>query len=488
MSKIILGNTLCTIEDEEDINFLRSLDVELSFKVQGAEHTRAYKLHQWDGVRRIMARDLTFPYGLLERVQKFYQKYNKSVDIENRRPIKSIAQPISIYDRLVEMGLTPRQYQLDIANVAKQKDCGIIRAATGAGKTAVAAIITAQFNKSTIIYVIGKDLLHQMHKFLANVFQTEIGIVGDGLCEIRDINVVSVWTVGQALGLKKSEIIMDGSDDEKALDVSKYVHILNMMKSVKLHIFDECHLAACDTIQAISKNINPEYLYGMSASPWRDDNADLLIESIFGSKIVDISASYLIENNYLVKPMIKFIKPSKKRYPKEATYQTVYKDYIIYNQERNDYITNGCKKLVEQGYPTLVLYSRLSHGKYLYDTISKSLPCHLLSGQDSSKVREDTKTKLENGDIKCIVASTIFDIGVDLPSLSGLIIAGAGKSSVRALQRIGRVIRPHDYGEYKKTRAAVIEFYDQAKFLKAHAEARYAIYSSESGFSVNWPK
>jgi superfamily II DNA or RNA helicase len=463
VSKIIVGNTTCTIEDEEDIPFLRMLDRELSFKVQGAEHTKVYKLGKWDGVRKIMSRDLTFPYGLLERVKSFYSEHNKVVDVESRRPLKSPSESIGIYNRLVAMDKEPYGYQIDTANITKDQDCGIIRVATGGGKSLIATLMIAQFGKSAIIYVIGKDLLHQMHKFLTDVFETDIGIVGDGLCEIKDINVVSVWA---------------------AIDHSKYVDIIKMMKSVKVHIFDECHLAACDTIQEISRNIRPEHLYGMSASPWRDDNADILIESIFGSKIVDIPASFLIENDFLVQPLIRFIKLTQKRYPKATKYPSVYKDYIIDNAERNGHIITGANRLVEQGYQTLVLYSRIAHGKYLHKEISKSMPCLLLSGKDSSKVRDEAKVKLEAGDINCIVASTIFDIGVDLPSLSGLIIAGGGKSSVRALQRIGRVIRKYPGKRY----AAILDFLDQARYLKSHSEVRHKIYASERGFDVKWPK
>lgn len=484
MSRIIVGNTLCTIEDEEDIPFLRSLDRELSFKVQGAEHTKVYKLGKWDGIRRIMSRNLTFPYGLLERVKVYYTNHNKVVTIDNRRPVKSSGEPLNIYSKLVAMGKAPYDYQMEVAKVTTDKDCGIIRVATGGGKSLIATLMIAQFGKSTIIYVVGKDLLHQMHKFLTEVFQMDIGIVGDGLCDIKNINVVSVWTVGQALGMKKSSIITDGGTDEAVTDRSKYADILDMMRSVKVHIFDECHLAACDTIQEISRSINPEHLYGMSASPWRDDNADLLIESIFGSKIVDIPASQLIEGGFLVQPIIKFIKLTPRRYPKATKYPSVYKDYIIDNPERNNHIIAGAKSLVEQGYQTLVLYSRIAHGKYLHKEISKTMPCLLLSGKDSSKKREDAKMKLESGEINCIVASTIFDIGVDLPSLSGLIIAGGGKSSVRALQRIGRVIRKYPGKQY----AAILDFVDQARYLKVHSEIRHRIYASERGFDVKWPK
>lgn len=491
MSKIIVGNTLCTIEEEEDIKFLRELDKELSFKVQGAEHTRAYKGYyrngqyiKWDGIKRILSRNLTFPYGLLERVKLLYQESGKEVEIDDRRPVKSANASIDILPRLAEMGKVPYPYQMDTLEVLKKKDCGIIRVATGGGKTIIAALMTAYFGKTTCLYVVGKDLLHQMHGFLSKVFDEDIGIVGDGLCEIKDINVVSVWTVGQSVGMKKSEIIADSSDGEKGVDPNKYLDIQTMMKNCKVHIFDECHLAACDTIQNISRYISPEHIYGMSASPWRDDGSDLLIESIFGHKIVEVPASYLIENGYLVKPLIQFRKVPKLKEKLPNSYPTVYKKYITDNIERNNLVVRGAQELVQKGYPTLVLYQRVSHGKALFKQLSDHMSCMLLSGKDSSKQREEVKNKLESGEIDCIVASTIFDIGVDLPTLSGLVIAGGGKSSVRALQRIGRVIRKHP----GKQHAAIIDFLDQARFLKSHSTARYQVYASERGFDVQWPK
>jgi len=67
-----------------------------------------------------------------------------------------------------------------------------------------------------------------------------------------------------------------------------------------------------------------------------------------------------------------------------------------------------------------------------------------------------------------------------LPELNALVLCGGGKSSIRALQRIGRVIRAFP----GKNFAAVVDFFDQARFLKKHSMIRYDIYSSEPGFKV----
>lgn len=59
-----------------------------------------------------------------------------------------------------------------------------------------------------------------------------------------------------------------------------------------------------------------------------------------------------------------------------------------------------------------------------------------------------------------------------------------GKSSVKSLQRIGRIIRQSKNKDY----AAVIDFYDQTKFLKKHSMLRYKTYVEEQGFIVHKSK
>lgn len=481
MAIIIINDKHCKIEDEDDFGFISKLDQELSFRIQGAEYSQAYKLGRWDGVKHILTSQLRFPYGLLQRVIDFYNRYDKAFTIKDDRSPKQPNQSIDIIPKLTSLDRNPYPYQLEALERVKEKDIGIIRAATGSGKSLLAALITAYFGKLTILYVIGNDLLYQTHKFFSAIFNQKIGIVGDGLCDIQDINIVSVWTVGKAFGIDAA--VLDDIDSEKLVTQDKYTEIQSLINCTKVMIYDECHLAAAATFQEISKNITADHVYGMSASPWRDDGADLLIECILGPKIVDISASYLIERGFLARPIIKFITVPKHPEKLKKNYQTVYKRYIVENEVRNRLVVDNAIKLVNLGYQTLVLYTTITHGKLLYEEISKHVPCVLLSGKDSTETREAAKLKLERGEIKCIVASKIYDIGVDLPSLSGLVLAGGGKSSVRALQRIGRVIR-----KFKgKKQAAVVDFFDQAHFLKEHSLERKKIYSTEKEFKIIWP-
>lgn len=497
MAKLILDDRRCRIEDEDDEGVLWTLDNQiLTFNVQGAQFSRVFKhgymdqftgeYVNWDGKHRLLEEsNMSFPIGLKQRVIDFYNTTESSLEIVDKRSPKTAGRAINILPTLKAMNKIPRPYQLDAMKACRNQDCGIIRIPTGGGKTLVATLIAADIGKRTIVYVIGKDLLHQLHGFFKKVFPgIDIGIIGDGKCEIGDINVASVWTIGQAIGLEGSQVLTESVSDEDKVEPEKYGKIRDLVKEAKVHIIDECHVSACDTIQELNKHINPEHIYGMSASPWRDDGADLLIESVLGSKIVDISATQLIRDGYLVKPMIKFVRVPEYEKRLKKNYKSIYKTYICENKVRNDLVVSYTEKLVGLGYKPLILYNSVNHGKILRDLISKKVSCALLSGKDKMDVREQAKQDIENGNVQAIIASKIFDIGVDIPALSGLIVAGSGKSSVRALQRIGRVIRPYP----GKQQAAVVDFIDQAHYVKKHSQARKEIYSLEEGFDVRWPK
>jgi superfamily II DNA or RNA helicase/intein/homing endonuclease len=347
--------------------------------------------------------------------------------------------------------------------------------------TLCAALIVAKIGKSATILVIGKDLLYQLQDFFSKIFDEPIGIVGDGLCDIKDINIATIWSVGQALGLSGKLTLDDEDESERKIDPNKFSKIKGMLLNSKTIILDECHLASCFTVQTIARNIKSEYVYGMSASPWRDDGADMLIEAFLGRKIVDVSARALIKQGYLVQPNIRFLAP--KPYPfKSGKYPSIYSKYVVNNEQRNGMVLKATTSMVEQGFVPLVLFHTIKHGDILFEQLNRQMSVGLLSGKDSAKQRNKIKDDLESSKIKCLVASKIFDIGIDIPILSGLVIAGAGKSSVRALQRIGRVIRPFK----GKSMSAIVDFSDQAPYLFQHAEIRREIYESE--FDVTWPK
>ena len=70
--------------------------------------------------------------------------------------------------------------------------------------------------------------------------------------------------------------------------------------------------------------------------------------------------------------------------------------------------------------------------------------------------------------------------GLDLPALRSLILAGGGKSSTRALQRIGRVIRPWEGKKF----GFVMDIWDVAPYFEEHGQRRLEIYRTEPKWEI----
>lgn len=473
---VIKDNKTCKIESI-NVDIINEISDLLSYKQTGSEYTQAYKLGAWDGRVRLLTNKNEFKIGLLTKVKQYLDlnKINYNL-LDNRKNNKTYNK----YN-LKNIGLVPRDYQIRCVDAAKENEIGIIRASVGAGKTYVAALLAAEFNKPTIIYVIGLDLLQQFHDLFSKLFDEEIGWIGNGICKPKRITIASVWTLGSALKMKKN-IMSDEDEYIKELPPSTQdkIKIQKCMKEAAIHIIDECHSCTCETLQQIYKLINPERLYGLSGTPFRDDGSDLLTEAMLGQIIVNVSCSELIERKILAQPVIKFVNTPKYS-TSLKTYQEIYKEFIVNNEIRNALIVKNTKTLIEKKYKPLVLFKTIEHGQNLYKLfLENNIRCELLYGNDSLEKRNEIKDKLNNDEIDCIIASTIFDIGLDLPKLSALVLAGSGKSRVRIIQRIGRVIR----GFQGKARAAIVDFMDNVKMLDKHSIIRYETYLSEPGFKI----
>ena len=96
--------------------------------------------------------------------------------------------------------------------------------------------------------------------------------------------------------------------------------------------------------------------------------------------------------------------------------------------------------------------------------------------------RQQAYADLQSGELKLIVATTIADLGLDLPVLRSLVLAALGKSSVRHLQRIGRAVRPAP----GKSAAMIVDFDDGHVhgWFKRHEAARRKIEKAEWGTSA----
>lgn len=471
--------------------YFKKVNKLLSYKEEGVEFSPRFKNSNWDGTHHLMSKTGKFTIGLVNKVKDFLEENEVNVTVVDNRKVSVRNKPIDLVSVFAKDGIVPRDYQLTaVENCYNSKlSRGIIKSPTGSGKSKMISLLLAKFNTSSIVHVIGLDLLDQFYEELVHLFPNEtIGYIGNSKVIIGDrFTVASIWTTGSSLDLSKKDMATDEElVSELPVSTQDKLKIVKLLKETELHVFDECHVCSCSTIQNIYKHINPKYIFGFSGTPHRAMNtgSDLIATGILGPILMDISASDLISRGVLVAPNI--IYRNVPHMPNVgSTYAEVYKNYIVENEQRNAIIVNDTKKLIDKGYTVLVLFKSIKHGNILHEKFAEAGIDHeFLSGKDTLEQREEVKNKVKSGKCKVALTSVIWEIGLDLPILSAL-ISSAGKSYVRIFQRVGRIIRGYvDPTGHKKENAIVIEFMDNAKYLRQHSIKRYEIYKTEPKFNI----
>ena len=263
--------------------------------------------------------------------------------------------------------------------------------------------------------------------------------------------------------------------------------IRSLIQNCKALIIDEAHLAAIITEEIGSEAKNAYYRVGLSATPWRTDNQEIRIEGTLGRKIIDLSASDLIERGFLVPPKIFMIHCDY--FVEAKTYQEIYSLNIVNNWERNYRIKQFAEELKANSKPTLILVERKEHGDILESMIEDSV---FVPGGDKGfddptdeekNYRRRMLNAVENNEI-ILIATQWANVGVDAPKISCLILAGSNQSSVTTYQQAGRVLRcvGKDIEDSKKNGkdcAIIVDFYSNQKNLKVHSNMRKKVYRNE---------
>ena len=479
-----MSNPRLTIEVENSFGKIIGLDHQetiddlgkmLSYVNDQARYSFAVKMGHWDGRTRLLTRKLEFPAGLLAEVRNFLLVRAYEIDVIDHRI------NLDLGSGLDWTGPTLRDYQQNAVDKALAEGRGMMKLATGAGKTNIITALVGAYNTHTIVYVVSLDLLTQVRETLKAGLSVPIGMIGDGVCEIEKINVVSVWSAASAFNEKyKTDEEDVKADTWKPSDQQKK-DIRDLVEGAKLIILDEAQFAAADSIQTlIKKSESASHRFGFSGTPWRSDGADILLTAAFGRNIVDVRASDLIKTGWLVPPRIAF-KSVPERPDIKKEWATVKSEYIVNNAPRNQILIDGLNKMLDLGRKPLVLFRDLKHGKILESMLPNDVKYRVITGALALEEREEIKDLFKEGKLDLLLASSVFDQGVDLPALDGLILAGGGKSTAKSLQRIGRVIRSAP----GKTDALVLETWDQCHFVKRHSQMRLDAYGWESEFVVS---
>ena len=383
-------------------------------------------------------------------------------------------------------GEEARPYQDWTVDICFKATRGIIESATGSGKTYIVTKLISKIRTSPFLFlVLSTDLLDQAQETLASCLNTPIGRIGGGIAEIKDINVMTIQTAIKAIHfgekIKIKDYQFDESDewdDDTIERTNKAIEIKNLIKTCKGIYFDECHHVAAKTAKDVLKFAKEAYWrFGGSATPYRDDGADLMMQALFGKKLVSISASYLIKHNFLVKPNIFDV--SLPKLPQEFRgYPNIYAANVVNNESFNKLIIDIANYFESKDISTLILVRQYAHG----ENLKKIRPDLIfIKGNQPKKQRKQAIQDLRDGKIKVAIATSLADEGLDIRKLGAVIVAGGGKSITRVYQRVGRTLRKFP----GKNKAFAIVFRHNCKFLLTHARRVYNLLKYEKEFAIH---
>ena len=387
--------------------------------------------------------------GLLNIILKELNSLH--IEVNNEVPQEEINLEYPDIDENILEGISLRSYQLEGISSSLAHKKGIIQVCTGGGKTemmlSVSKYLLDNSDKNILICVPTTNLLYQTYERILQrgIQESDVSLLGDG----------------NNLDPNKRLLVSTVASAYKRLDNSH--EYMEWLSNVVCLMMDEAHHSKCRTWSTLIDRVAPEYLLGFSAEPFhRDKNhivSDLILRGLFGPVIHRVTMDELINLGYLSKPyVIALDSKYKGKIYKVLDWKVVNKNCIINNSMRNTLIRDLATTLVDEKKNPLLLIQQIAHGVSLAEMISaQGYTVYMMTGGRkvsvySNGINIDNYVDNDNivikdfdeGKIDVLIGTSTLDEGVDIPSLSSVILAGGGKGRLKLIQRIGRAMRRKD--------------------------------------------
>lgn len=456
----------------------------LSYMNDGAEHTAAFKAHRWDGRSTFFDYGTqTFPRGFVQYVHVILAKRGFNVRIVK----KPLPEPLGPENPVVDSyGDDPRyDYQDTTVELLLRHGQMIAQLATGAGKSRVAMKTVARINRPTLFLTTRSVLMYQMAKQFKKMGK-KVAILGDGSLQVSK-EVTCAMTQSIAAWLKGPDVkkCSPGSPKyEKAL--AKQRKMTEILSRFELVVLEEAHEVSGESFFAIMRCCtNAHYRLALTATPFMkdDEESNMRLMASAGHVGIQISEAELIDRGILATPYFKYVKlkvPATKLY-RSTPWQRAIELGIVHYEHRNKLAAVEALRASRYGLTSMILVQRKEHGELLHALLTKvNLRVEFIQGADSQSERERALRKLENHEIDVLIGTNILDVGVDVPSVGVVILAGGGKAEVSLRQRIGRGLRAKKIGPNV---TLVVDFADALNnHLRNHYQTRRALVESTAGF------
>lgn len=324
---------------------------------------------------------------------------------------------------------------------AKKETIALLYHATGTGKT-VTAVMDAKRCGGRVLFV-----AHTM-ELVNQAFATFETLWDD----------VAVGKFADSIKDTESHVIC-GSIQSVALN-------LDMFKDDDFDyiIIDEAHHASADTYQKVLAYFKPKFILGLTATPERADDTNIL--EIFKNTAHKLDIQTAVEIGALVPVRcIRIhtnIDMTKVRF-NSVQYNIRDLDVKICVTERNKLIVDTWLEYVKNR-RTVVFCASVEHAEKVAQLFKDAgVSAVAVSGSMKTSERNEQLTKFADGDVKVLCACDLLNEGWDCPQTEVLFMARPTMSKVLYTQQLGRGMRNSE----GKDHLMVFDFVDNASQYNA---------------------
>lgn len=334
--------------------------------------------------------------------------------------------------------------QIQAAEKMLANDIGVLHAATAFGKTAVGAYLVSERKVNTLVLVhnteIMKNWVEDFEKFLDLNEEPPQYITPKGRVKHRK----------SAIGrLTSSHNSLTGILDVAMISsLGRKGDINDIVKDYGMVIMDECHHGASQTAEEVLGEVNARYVYGLTATPKRDDGLEQKIFMQFGP----IRYRYTAKDRAAKQAIGHYVYPRFTRLVHSEGHKLNYNDaakLVVENKMRNQQIIEDVLTCLDEGRTPLVITKSRNHAKYFYEELAGKVDhIFLLMGGGSPKekdaIRENMRGVPPEQKVVLVATGQYIGEGFNYPRLDTMMLTMPISFQGNVEQYSGRLHRDYE--------------------------------------------
>lgn len=446
----------CTVTVADQTNVLfTGLDASTNAKCKslftfwspGYRFSPAYKLGRWDGKVSLWKDGWTQLNLLSDELFDAIEASGYDIIIDDRRPA------LDMELRLVGSGeqfgsVVPRPYQVEAANHLLTNRTGMLKMATGSGKSYVCGIVASRYAEHGRVMVIVPSI--NLVKQTADSFRAlGIELVGEFNGETKEVENVTV-TTWQSL--------------------ANYPELLVECLAV---IVDEAHQASAQVLSEMLKGAGRDvpFRFGCTGTVPKEPLAAAQVRAAVGDVLFTKEAWELQEDGVLANCRIDVVQTVEKRTFDDNVDEM---RFLTQDGDRLEWVAGRIVDVSQSG-NTMVLVRNVKPGKQLTEMIQRrtNKKVVFISGSVKTKSRKIHYDSLaDEDDVILVCTAQTSAVGIDAPRIFNLVLFEIGKSFTTTIQGIGRSLRRAE----DKSFAVITDICADTKYSKRHLSERKAFY------------